>query len=640
MAIAPGVIITLWWLGGLSGHFGTAVPGAVPGDNLTFVWNVWWTRHALVHGLPVLSTPLLFYPFSADLTLHTHTLLPALAVSGIVNPIAAQNVLVATHLVLNFACMYALGHRETHSTLAALTGAIVFGCSPFLGAHLGGHFNLIAAWALPLAALLALRAVEMRSFRAGIAVGLSLGATAYVDYYFFIYASVLVLCLSVGRFLHAPRAQAGRARTALRTAAALLLLIAVGAVAVAGVVGATGGGLWRVGTHVVSMRSPWGPLTIAWICTLLAFLTSALRTRRLSIDFAGLAGLGAPALGAAVALAIVIAPLAVRGLHLLHTGGYVTQSYRWRSAPAGIDLMTLVAGNPRSLVYGSLVRPLYGRAHVNLVEHVGWLGPGLIALCFAGVRATRRHTSRRAWLVVALVFGIWAIGPFLQFAGHTTPLWMPAVALRWIPFVANARIPARAMVVVYLALAMLAAFGARHILEQRRGVPVYTVLVALLLADYVPAQEAVTYLERPHTVDVMAAAIESGAVLPVPLGLKDGFGETGELDPLAMWLQTLHARPIAGGFIARLPPNLAADYRRMPVLGSLLRLSDGDTLTEEEIRQDPLDGARIAVQGFRYVLVHRARLTPTLAAYLKERDHLERIAADETYDLFATDEQQ
>jgi hypothetical protein len=189
------------------------------------------------------------------------------------------------------------------------------------------------------------------------------------------------------------------------------------------------------------------------------------------------------------------------------------------------------------------------------------------------------------------------------------------------------------MAVVYLAFAMLAAFGARHLMEHHRA-RLYALLVALLLVDDVPAPAVVTHLRRPGTVDVIAASMVPGAVLHVPLGLKDGFGETGALDPLAMWLQTLHRRPIAGGFVARLPPDLAADYRRLPVLGSLLRLSDGEALTDEEIRQDPFDGYRIAGQGFRYLLVHRASLTPGLDAYLGQRDHLQRIATDDSYDLY------
>jgi hypothetical protein len=630
-AIGPGVILALWWLARLAGRAGTAVPGAVAGDNLTFIWNVWWTRQALLHDLAPSSTALLFYPFGADLTLHTQALLPAIAVSGIANPVAALNVLIVAHLVLNFALMYALAFRETRSTLASLAGATIFGCSPFLGAHLGGHFNLIAAWLLPFAALLTLRAVETPTFSRGMALGLGLGATAYVDYYYFIYCGLLAAVLAISPSLRLSRAPRAGTDIALRGAVAFFLTVALVAIGAAAIVLITGGGVWHIGPRLVSMRSAWGPVSIAWLCSMLALVTSMLRGWRLSIEVRELASLRPACLGAAAVLAIAIGPLALRTIHLLQTGAYVTQAYRWRSAPAGVDLMTLLAGNPSSFIYGALVRPLYAWANVNLVEHVAWLGPGAIGLCIAGVSGQRRF---KRWAAVLVVFGMWAIGPSLQFAGHATPLWMPAVLIRWIPVVANARIPARAMIVVYLACGMLGAFGAQTLLDRRRARWVLAALGALLIADYLPAPAEITQLDPVHTVDVIAASARPGAVLEVPFGLKDGFGETGSLDPRAMWFQTVHHRPMAGGFVARLRRTLAADYMRLPVLGILLRLSGGETLTEEEVGRNRLDGNRLASEGFRFVLVNRDRLTPALDRYVSRSVHLHLVADDETYDLY------
>ena len=104
------------WVVPILGHFRTAIPGAGPGDNLTFVWDVWWMRYVLHHpDYSFFSTPFLFHPFGVDLTLHTHTALPALvaAVIGPASPIASQNLLVVVHLCLNLLCSYALAYRTT-----------------------------------------------------------------------------------------------------------------------------------------------------------------------------------------------------------------------------------------------------------------------------------------------------------------------------------------------------------------------------------------------------------------------------------------------------------------------------------------------------------------------------------------------
>jgi hypothetical protein len=236
--------------------------------------------------------------------------------------------------------------------------------------------------------------------------------------------------------------------------------------------------------------------------------------------------------------------------------------------------------------------------------------------------------------MLLVVFGMWAAGPFVQLAGHGSPLWMPAVLLRWVPFVANARIPARAIVVVYLACAMLAALGSRRLLEEHRRRSLFAALVALVVLDYAPARMPVMFPARPATIEQLAAGGLSGAVLEVPFGLRDGFGETGSLDPQSMWFQTIHQRPIAGGFVARLPRDTPDRYRQLPVLGSLLRLSSGETLSDAEVEGDRLAAGQVAAQGFGYVLVSRARATAALEDYVDRVLPSNPIAEDADYTLY------
>jgi hypothetical protein len=632
--VGLSAVLTWWWVLPLIGNFGTAIPGSGAGDNLTFVWNLWWTRYALAHGHPLLWSPFLLYPFGADLTLHTHTLLPALAVSFVANPLAAQNLLICLHLFLNFACMYALAYRETRHVGAALIAALIFGWSPYVSARLAGHFNFVAAWVIPLAALLTIRALDRRTLSSGALLGAALGAIAYVDYYYFVYAALLTLVLAVSGGLHLQRREVTAGGRRLAQAIATLIGVALAAAAVAAMVRATGGGIWRVDGRAISMRTASGPLAIAWLSGMFALVTWLFRTRRIALTSSSLFRLPVPLLGVCLGLALVLAPLAVRATVLVRSGGYVTPEYRWRSAPAGIDLMSLFAGNPYSLAYGHLVRPLYERAGVNLVEQVGWLGPGLVGLCVAGLWKRPRGGREGRWVVLLVVFGIWAAGPFVQLAGHGSPLWMPAVLLRWVPFVANARIPARAIVVVYLACAMLAALGARRLLADHRHRPLFAALVALVVLDYAPARMPIMFPARPPTIERLAAGRISGAVLEVPFGLRDGFGETGSLDPQSMWLQTVHQRPIAGGFVARLPRDTADRYRQLPVLGSMLRLSSGETLTDVEIEGDRLVADQVSAQGFGYVLVNRARATGALEDYVDRVLPSRPIAEDADYALY------
>jgi len=44
---------------------------------------------------------------------------------------------------------------------------------------------------------------------------------------------------------------------------------------------------------------------------------------------------------------IAALPLIRSAIHLIASGDYVSQTYFWRTAPAGIDLATVLFGNPR-----------------------------------------------------------------------------------------------------------------------------------------------------------------------------------------------------------------------------------------------------------------------------------------------------
>ena len=52
---------------------------------------------------------------------------------------------------------------------------------------------------------------------------------------------------------------------------------------------------------------------------------------------------------------------------------------------------------------------------------------------------------------------VWALGPRLLVAGFDVGLLLPQILARFIPLVNNARVPGRAMVLVYLAVAVLVA---------------------------------------------------------------------------------------------------------------------------------------------------------------------------------------
>src|SRR3954451_24863808 len=162
------------WTWPLARHLHDAIPGG-PGDNYSFIWNLWWMRHVLATpGLAYFQTAYLFYPFGTTIANHPHTALPALIAATVLAPasvVTAQNLLLLAFVFVNLASMYALVWDVTRHRRAAVFAAALFGLSPYLAAHLLGHFDLVAAWVLPLFALCVRRSMMTGSMAWTVAAG-------------------------------------------------------------------------------------------------------------------------------------------------------------------------------------------------------------------------------------------------------------------------------------------------------------------------------------------------------------------------------------------------------------------------------------------------------------------------------------
>lgn len=637
--IAGFAALTTFWMWPALRAPSTVIPGGGAGDNLTFVWNTWWMQHALATGQSPLWTPLIFAPWGTSLALHTHAALPSLAGAALLplagSAVAATNVVVAVNLLLNFIASYALAFWQTRRRAAAAVAAVVFGCSPYVGAHLQGHFNLVAAWVLPLAALASLLVLERPTWWRVAGAGLAWGTLVYVDYYYAVFAAVMVLTFLAARAFDVGVARPEPSRPARLLLGLVVLLLAID-VAVLAFIAATGGTTIRIGGSTISMHGTDNPAAAAGLLLMLAAAIVLVRRLRVSLRretaWSDIRRLGVPLAIACVLSAPVLISIAV----LWKNGDYSSQRYFWRSAPPGIDLATVVLGNP----VGFMTRPSTQRAYADLgidgVEQSGWLGPAVLVLCAIAVLGCRDRRETRPWLIAGAVFAIWAIGPYLVAAGTHVWMLLPATIVRFVPLVSNARIPSRAMIVVSLAAAMLAAIAWQH-LRDRNSRVLAAGLLLLLLADYFPSRPPFFTVDRPSIYDALAAQPAGGTLCELPLGLRDGFGEIGRLDARVLLYQTSHARPMTGGFVARLSPRLAAAYDADPILSSLARLSAGLPLSGGPPLDRQTAGARLLSLGIRYVIVNQDTAPPELLAYVHSHLPLKVVARDGPRTLYAID---
>jgi len=652
-AIACAALAVVWsypLITNLAAH----LPGEGLGDNATFVWNFWWARQAMAHpGWQVFQTDRLFAPFGADLTLHTHTALPAFLgatlFSGL-SPVAAQNVVILAALWLNAFAAYLLAVDRTGDRGGAMLAALVFGGSPYVFLHLLGHFNLIHAWTVPLFALWFFRALDRghgsrREWLVPSTIaGLVLVAVAYTDYYYLVYCVAIAVGVTVWsvspKSIAVSKHAIARPLFVVLTSLLFLDVVLITAILV------TGGFTLHLAGNDVSAFTLANPLSLGWLVVIVWACARYRPHIRLGTrEPSAVAAIRVRALAPmAVVAGAGLLPLVARGWAMWMRGDYVMAPPSWRSGPGGVDVATFFLGNPLNPLLGSSTAAAYARLGIDRIEKCGWIGVVPIALAawtLAGSsgRISWRSDARvanpqpfaqdaRRWTAIGALFFVWALGPWLRIAEVSTGLALPQNLFQYIPILGNARMPGRAMVVVMLAVAMLCAIGVAQFNRQQRRL--WLPLLALGVAvDFLPAPYPVVSVD---TLPAYASALASqpdAAVCPLPIAWRDGYGEVGHFDGRLLLDQLTHGHALVGGFVARLPASTAAAYRATPVLRSLLSLSEGKPASAEDLALSAEESAAaLTSRGIRFIAIDRHAASDDLVAYVREKLPTSLVVSD------------
>ena len=152
-------------------------------------------------------------------------------------------------------------------------------------------------------------------------------------------------------------------------------------------------------------------------------------------------------------------------------------------------------------------------------------------------------------------------------------------------------------------------------------------LLVILALDYLHAPVPLTALDRPAVYEQLATISDNGAVIEVPFGIGDGLSTgRGSQDRRLLYHATIHGHPVVGGYIGRMPPNVAQAYEVMPVVGNLLRLSSGEEAIEEE---SPTS------LPFRYLVLDSDKASVELLDYVRQTLDMDLIASSGGRQLYA-----
>ena len=255
--------------------------------------------------------------------------------------------------------------------------------------------------------------------------------------------------------------------------------------------------------------------------------------------------------GCALLLSPLIVPMAIEA---------TDKTVYARGADAfGADLLAYVAPPPTHFLAG-WTQAFYARLPGNAWEGTVYLGAAIITL-LAWWYVRRRKTETARYVLAGIVtFWVIACGNSLHVGGYGLHfLHMPSNVLSKLPFLANVRTPSRAVVMVYLFAAIGMGAVIAFILEEPTGRRklAAAAIALLIVVDFYPVHLTSTPAVCPPQFAMLRNDPDRDfGVVSLPGGYRP--------QNLAMFDQTCHGRPLAGGNTSRVlaEPLLAQVHTR------------------------------------------------------------------------------
>ncbi len=636
MAVLGYAVIAVAFSWPLVLHFSTHLTGPPDGDTGVYVWNQWVFRHEILvrRQLPFFTNSIFSMTPEANLSLHNYTTfqnLLALPLLGVLGVVATFNVIFLLMVVLTAYSTFLLARHVTGRFSESWLAGLMFAWSPLLVTRGMGHFSLVAAAPLAIFLLVLMKADGHERFRDAVALGAVVAWAATCDAYYAIFCLLIGAVFLVARVfaIHNSR-QSGRARAA-RWAVDVLLLCSAGLV---GAIAITGGWTSSIFGFPISAKGLYTPVLIM---SVLAFLRLGWHLRAsprpgAEVEAKRLAFL---TVAAGVVAAVLLSPVLYAVGERLTAGELKSPGVLWRSSPGGVDLFALVLPNPNHPLTPQVIADWLATFQGGYLEAV--VSIPFVTLITLVVAWRRGWRASRWWTALAIAFGALALGPFVHVGGLNTYVPGPWALLRFVPVLGLTRMPSRFSVVLMLAVAVLFAAALEWLgrTYPRRRRPILVTVGILLLAELVPAPLTLHSAAVPRFYERVAAAPGDVRVLELPTGIRDGTSSMGNFIARSQYFQTMHEKPLIGGYLSRVGGRSIADVRRIDMLDALIVLSEGGTLPpEREAALISGGSAFVREANLGFVIVDRLRSSTALIDFARRALHLSYVDRDGVFELY------
>jgi len=280
---------------------------------------------------------------------------------------------------------------------------------------------------------------------------------------------------------------------------------------------------------------------------------------------------------------------------------------------------------------------------MNLEKQI-FVGLLPIVFCLAGLFVHYRSRKKYAdiqnpmqrpaywvgWIFTALIF---SFGYVVFFGHYIFPL--PLYFITAIPLLNGIRIPSRFSIVLELGMVMLTAFSFRWMQDAIHWKRKWTVWAVLIVCGMLLLAESATFpyitTEVPPYQVSEAFRTAPGSVINIPEIVRDGtFTHTPTVYGDLYAFQTVHEKPVVGGYLSRIDPDLMERRAETPGLD---RFFFPQSLTKE-IGAEELEVMKQAfvTLDIGAVAIFPDQLTPSQlkgAERLMQALHAEQIQSDQ-----------
>jgi hypothetical protein len=617
---------------------GTHLTGDPSGDAGVYVWNLWIFNHELftTGHLPLSTMEILPLAGPTDLSLHNYTVfadLLAVPLLRTLDIISTFNVIYLVNVALAGFGMFLLTRRLTGRAPEAFLAGLMFAWAPFLVTRGNGHYSLAAAAPLPLFMLALFRAWETRRMRDAMLTGIALAWASFCDPYYAVYCVIMGGAFVVSRtvnltLMRRSVQQLGPARNLLNLALVVVIGLIVG-------VNLIGGGVVSLGPVRISLRTLYTPMLILTLLAL-ARVAITMSLRITALPLPSRAFMVRAAMAAGVVAVLLMSPtLYALGVRVIE-GRMPSNPLYWRSSPPGVDLLSFFAPNPNHPLAPDSLRAGVGRGlggYVEQVASLSWIGALVL---FAAWRFAAFRPGR-FWPWMTGAFALMSVGPFLHIAGIKTYIPGPWALLRYVPLVGAARMPGRMSIVVMMGFCVLFALALSALTRRysNRRTLLLSAVGVFLAAELLPAPRTLFPVDVPTVYETVATDPRPVRVLTLPTGIRDGVAPIGNFDASTQFYQAFHGKGLVGGYLSRVSARRKEAYRRFPVMGALLDVSEGRTLQPAQVER-AVNGADafLKATNLGYVIMNERRVSTELRDLASSVLGLTKIAEADGYSLY------